>query len=254
PDLVVMWLRKPNRGERGTFRGEGVGKEKPIEERGNDHGARPEEAHPRVAGEHRGEGARTDERHGAASEDHRGTGTVARIDSSKDSTFTPSNWASARSCTRWRRVGWARALTSSGVTYIRPLSQAHAREVASRAVAPRGETPSCSEGEVRVACTISTMYPSTSGEVCTSSTSACACFRSSGVATARRPASARLRGSKFCAWRVRISISASRSGSGTRSFNKNLSSWASGSMYVPSYSTGFWVAMTMKGSGRGMER
>jgi len=54
--------------------------------------------------------------------------------------LTPSSSASGRSWTRWRSVGWASALTSSGVTKLRPESQAHAREVPSSAVAPRGET------------------------------------------------------------------------------------------------------------------
>ena len=74
-----------------------------------------------------------------------------------DSVVTPSSSASARSPMRWRSVGRARALTSSGVMKERPDSQAQARAVASSAVAPRGETPRDTDGEERVARTRSTM-------------------------------------------------------------------------------------------------
>lgn len=46
----------------------------------------------------------------------RGTGTDASTPSSTPSVLAPSNSASARSTTRWRRVAFARAFTSSGVT------------------------------------------------------------------------------------------------------------------------------------------
>ena len=44
------------------------------------------------------------------------------------------------------------------------------------------------------------------------------------------------------------------SGRSTSSLKKNRSSCASGSGYVPSNSTGFWVAITMKPSPSGMRR
>src|SRR5690606_25811573 len=104
-----------------------------------------------------GDAERHEER-GATREDHqRGTGTAASTVSSTVSALTPSSSASGRSWTRWRSVGCARALTSSGVTKLRPDSHAQAREVASSAVAPRGETPSESEGDMRVARHTSTM-------------------------------------------------------------------------------------------------
>ena len=60
---------------------------------------------------------------------------------------------------------------------------------------------------------------------------------------ARRPGAApppaRSRGSKPRLCRSSTSTSASRSGSGMVSLSRNRSSWASGSGYVPSYSTGF---------------
>ncbi len=84
--------------------------------------------------------------------------------SSTPSAVTPSSSASGRSATRCRRVGRASALTSSGVTKSRPDSHAHALLVASSAVEPRGDTPSCSDGEERVARQTSTTYPSTSGD------------------------------------------------------------------------------------------
>src|SRR3712207_7085483 len=51
--------------------------------------------------------------------------------------------------TLFRSVGKASALMSSGDTYSRPDSQAQARAVRRTAVAPRGDTPICSEGESR---------------------------------------------------------------------------------------------------------
>lgn len=64
-----------------------------------------------------GEGAQGREEGGAPGERHqRGTGTWARIALMTESAVTPSISASGRSCTRWRRVGSASALTSSGVT------------------------------------------------------------------------------------------------------------------------------------------
>ena len=56
-------------------------------------------------------------------------------------TSTPSSSASGRSPSRCASVAWASALTSSGVTKSRPVSQAHARAARSSAVAPRGLTP-----------------------------------------------------------------------------------------------------------------
>jgi len=68
---------------------------------------------------------------------------------STEPTETPSSSASGRSESRWASVAWARALTSSGVTKVRPFIHAQAREVASSAVAPRGLTPSESDGAAR---------------------------------------------------------------------------------------------------------
>src|SRR5699024_4176277 len=115
PDRVGVCLREPNGRKARPLRGEPAREERPVNRRGDDDRRRPGEHQPRVAGEDGGEGTHADERHGSAGEDHRGTGTVERIESRSDSTFTPSNCASARSCTRWRSVGWASALTSSGV-------------------------------------------------------------------------------------------------------------------------------------------
>ena len=72
-------------------------------------------------------------------------------------TLTPSSSASGRSDSRWARVAWASALTSSGVTKPRPLIQAHARDVAIRPSRRAGLTPSASDGEFRVARAMSTM-------------------------------------------------------------------------------------------------
>lgn len=64
-----------------------------------------------------GEAAEGREQRGASGERHqRGTGTWDRIAVMTASAETPSISASGRSCTRWRRVGRARAFTSSGVT------------------------------------------------------------------------------------------------------------------------------------------
>ena len=60
---------------------------------------------------------------------------------------------------RCRSVGRAIALTSSGVTSFRPDSHGQDRRPPGGAVAPRGEGPSCSDGECLVAPTISTIYP-----------------------------------------------------------------------------------------------
>ena len=72
-------------------------------------------------------------------------------------TETPSSSASGRSESRWARVACASALTSSGVTKVRPFIHAQARDVASSAVAPRGLAPSDSDGADRVARAMSTM-------------------------------------------------------------------------------------------------
>ena len=56
---------------------------------------------------------------------------------------------SGRSRMRWRSAGLATAFTSSGVTNSRPASHAHALAACSSAVAPRGDTPSASDGESR---------------------------------------------------------------------------------------------------------
>ncbi len=53
--------------------------------------------------------------------------------------------------------GRANALMSSGVTKSRPDNHAHARDVRSNAVAPRGDAPSDTDGELRVARHRSTM-------------------------------------------------------------------------------------------------
>ena len=64
-----------------------------------------------------GEGAEGRQEGGASGECHqRGTGTWARIALMTESAVTPSISASGRSWTRWRRVGRARAFTSSGMT------------------------------------------------------------------------------------------------------------------------------------------
>ena len=49
-----------------------------------------------------------------------------------------------------------------------------------------------------------------------------------------------------------ISVSSSSAGYRTRSLNRNRSSCASGSGYVPSISIGFWVASTKNGAGSGL--
>src|SRR5690606_36990285 len=81
----------------------------------------------------------------------RGTGTEFSALSSTELTDTPSSSASGRSESRCPSVACASALTSSGVTNERPLSHAQARAVLISAVAPRGLTPSCSDGDCRVA-------------------------------------------------------------------------------------------------------
>ena len=154
---------------------------------------------------------------------------VARIDSITESAVTPSSSASGRRLTRCRSVGKASALTSSGETYSRPDSQAQARAVRRIAVAPRGDTPICSDGDSRVARTTSTMYASTCGCTITAPISRRARSRSSGPATGTSPAASRSRGSKPAACRFSTSISASRSGRSIRIFIRNRSSWASGS-------------------------
>ena len=76
-----------------------------------------EDARPAGVPDADGEGAQGREEGGASGECHqRGTGTWARIALMTESAVTPSISASGRSCTRWRRVGRARALTSSGMT------------------------------------------------------------------------------------------------------------------------------------------
>ena len=55
--------------------------------------------------------------------------------SSTASGVTPSSSLSGRSCTLWRRVGLATAFTSSGVTKVRPDSQAQAFETCPRSYA-----------------------------------------------------------------------------------------------------------------------
>ncbi len=61
------------------------------------------------------------------------------------------------------RVGRATAWTSSGVTKLRPESQAQALAAFSSMVAPRVETPNDTEGAWRVARTRLTMYAWTTG-------------------------------------------------------------------------------------------
>ena len=86
-----------------------------------------------------------------------GTGTEPSAEASTWPTSTPSSSASGRSPSRCTRVAWASALTSSGVTKSRPVSQAQARAARSSAVAPRGLTPRLSDGDSRVARAMSTM-------------------------------------------------------------------------------------------------
>ena len=90
-----------------------------------------------------------------------GVGTVARIASSTPSAVAPSSSSSGRSWMRWRSAGRATAFTSSGVTNGRPDSHAHAFAACSTMAAPRGDTPSVSDGDSRVARARATMYAST---------------------------------------------------------------------------------------------
>lgn len=94
-------------------RGEGV-----VDRAGHGEGAVDREhARPARFEEAYGDAAESREQRGASGEGHqRGTGTWVRIAEMTESEVTPSISASGRSCTRWRRVGRARAFTSSGVT------------------------------------------------------------------------------------------------------------------------------------------
>ncbi len=58
---------------------------------------------------------------------------------------------------RWRRHGLTTALTSSGVTNERPDSHAHALAACRTIAAPRGDTPSDTDGADRVARAMATM-------------------------------------------------------------------------------------------------
>lgn len=76
-----------------------------------------EDARPAGLPDADGEGAEGRQERGASGEGHqRGTGTWARIALMTESAVTPSISASGRSWMRWRRVGSARAFTSSGMT------------------------------------------------------------------------------------------------------------------------------------------
>lgn len=76
-----------------------------------------EDARPARVPDADGDGGQGRDERGASGESHqRGTGTWARIALMTESAVTPSISASGRSCTRCRRVGRARAFTSSGVT------------------------------------------------------------------------------------------------------------------------------------------
>ena len=84
-------------------------------------------------------------------------GVAARTPSSTPSTVAPSSSSSGRSWMRCRRHGLTTALTSSGVTNGRPASQAHALAACRTIAAPRGDTPSVTDGAVRVARARATM-------------------------------------------------------------------------------------------------
>ncbi|HEX2498982.1 MAG TPA: AAA family ATPase, partial [Actinomycetes bacterium] len=74
------------------------------------------------------------------------------------------------------------------------LAATGVRAVASSAVAPRGETPSWTAGDCRVARQMSTTYPITSAATVTVRQAARPASRSSRLATGRTPAAARSRG------------------------------------------------------------
>ena len=99
------------------------------------------------AGEHGTSAARAGQRHGGRPLSAGRARRRATL-SSTPSTVTPSSSASGRSATRWRSVGRASALTSSGVTKSRPRQPGPGPASRSSAVAPRGDTPSASDGDV----------------------------------------------------------------------------------------------------------
>src|SRR5205814_3046137 len=111
----------------------------------------------RDGGHQRESGGGDGDGHGRARKPQRGTGTVASTPSSTPSAVTPSSSTSGRTRMRWRRHGRATALTSSGVTNSLPDNHAQALAACSNMVAPRGDTPSESDGESRVARAMPTM-------------------------------------------------------------------------------------------------
>ncbi|CAM5538999.1 hypothetical protein SGLAM104S_07412 [Streptomyces glaucescens] len=108
----------------------------------------------------------------------------------------------------------------------------------------RGEAPSLRSGWTRVAATRSTAYRRTVSATWTPRTASISFTISWACATGWRSSSGL---TPPCT----SSICSSASGLGypmeTRAMKR--SRWASGSGYVPSISTGFWVATTMNGLG-----
>ena len=175
--------------------------------------------------------------------------------SSTPSAVAPSSSSSARSWMRWRSAGLATAFTSSGVTKGRPRQprprlrrvQQHRRAAGRHAERERRRLagrPRQGDDVREHGGVDADRRRSRRGQ-----RPGRRRRRPGGRPLhARREDRARRRGGRA------PPAPARRSGSRPASLNRKRSSWASGSGYVPSYSTGFWVATTMNGSGSGCVR
>ena len=146
----------------------------------------------------------------------------------------------------WESTGITRFFTSSGLTYSDPLRKAFAREACKRCSMALGLAPREKLLPVRVASVICCTYeriPSLTYTLFTAS------LKADSPEMSRTAA-----GLSLCTpsiWFLASLSSSSDEGYPMESRIINRSSCASGRGYVPVKLTGFWVAMTMKGSGSG---
>ena len=148
---------------------------------------------------------------------------------------------------RWPSTGRNSRSTSSGTTWSRPCSSAHARAVRSSVRLPRTDAPIATPSASRVARTSSTVQRSS--ELVDVDVLDGALQRAH-ARRRRRPASARRSDGRGAA-RARSRPPRPRPGSRGPARSAKRSSCASGSGNVPSCSIGFSVARTRNGDGSG---
>ena len=148
---------------------------------------------------------------------------------------------------RCSSTGFAMDLISSGVTKSRPWLAPRARPASRRAWVARGPAPTSTLLCSRVPRTISTTYLTISSRTWISFKHCRNPARASTVSTGfTEPPASTASGASSPRVRQASVSSSSFSGVSILILSINLSFWASGSGYVPSYSIGFCVAKTVK--------